>query len=58
MHSYHPDYFNQFRIVVSVHVLRFSITDKDDKIKTVEELLETGLIEMANKEEELKVMTL
>ncbi|KAG8126637.1 hypothetical protein E2320_022064 [Naja naja] len=35
--------------------LERSITDKDDKIKTVEELLETGLIEMANKEEELKV---
>ncbi|XP_061468450.1 kinectin isoform X2 [Rhineura floridana] len=33
-----------------------SITDKDDKIKTVEELLEAGLIEMANKEDELKVL--
>ncbi|XP_015262911.1 PREDICTED: kinectin [Gekko japonicus] len=33
-----------------------SITDKDDKIKTVEELLETGLIEMANKEDELKAL--
>ncbi|XP_048340624.1 kinectin [Sphaerodactylus townsendi] len=33
-----------------------SITDKDDKIKTVENLLETGLIEMANKEGELKVL--
>ncbi|XP_062974243.1 kinectin isoform X2 [Elgaria multicarinata webbii] len=33
-----------------------SITDKDDKIKTVEELLEAGLIEMANKEEELKAL--
>ncbi|XP_077180096.1 kinectin isoform X2 [Paroedura picta] len=33
-----------------------SITDKDEKIKTVEELLETGLIEMANKEEELKAL--
>ncbi|KAM3853756.1 kinectin isoform 2-T2 [Vipera latastei] len=36
--------------------LEKSITDKDDKIKTVEELLETGLIEMANKEEELKTL--
>ncbi|XP_026554467.1 kinectin isoform X4 [Pseudonaja textilis] len=36
--------------------LERSITDKDDKIKTVEELLETGLIEMANKEEELKAL--
>ncbi|XP_077775340.1 kinectin isoform X3 [Podarcis muralis] len=33
-----------------------SMTDKDDKIKTVEELLEAGLIEMANKEDELKAL--
>ncbi|XP_053112020.1 kinectin isoform X10 [Hemicordylus capensis] len=33
-----------------------SITEKDDKIKTVEELLEAGLIEMANKEDELKTL--
>uniref|UniRef100_H3BID2 Kinectin 1 n=1 Tax=Latimeria chalumnae TaxID=7897 RepID=H3BID2_LATCH len=31
-----------------------STQEKDDKIKTIEELLETGLIEMANKEEDLK----
>ncbi|NWI12952.1 KTN1 protein, partial [Crypturellus soui] len=30
--------------------------EKDDKIKTVEELLEAGLIQVANKEEELKVL--
>ncbi|XP_063146553.1 kinectin isoform X2 [Candoia aspera] len=36
--------------------LERSITEKDDKIKTIEELLETGLIEMANKEEELKAL--
>ncbi|NXE51699.1 KTN1 protein, partial [Casuarius casuarius] len=30
--------------------------EKDDKIKTVEELLETGLIQVANKEEELKAL--
>uniref|UniRef100_A0A7M4FJR8 Kinectin 1 n=1 Tax=Crocodylus porosus TaxID=8502 RepID=A0A7M4FJR8_CROPO len=36
--------------------LRFCIREKDDKIKTVEELLEAGLIEVANKEEELKVL--
>ncbi|XP_072195213.1 kinectin isoform X14 [Excalfactoria chinensis] len=30
--------------------------ERDDKIKTVEELLEAGLIQMANKEEELKVL--
>ncbi|KAL7992762.1 hypothetical protein Chor_017018 [Crotalus horridus] len=36
--------------------LERSISDKDDKIKTVEELLETGLIEMANKEDELKTL--
>ncbi|XP_062824700.1 kinectin isoform X4 [Anolis carolinensis] len=33
-----------------------SITEKNDKIKTVEELLETGLIEMANKEDQLKAL--
>ncbi|KFQ21635.1 Kinectin, partial [Merops nubicus] len=33
-----------------------SMREKDDKIKTVEELLEAGLIQMANKEEELKAM--
>lgn len=32
-----------------------SIQEKDDKIKTVEELLEMGMIEVANKEEDLKV---
>ncbi|XP_025053711.1 kinectin isoform X9 [Alligator sinensis] len=36
--------------------LERSIREKDDKIKTVEELLEAGLIEVANKEEELKVL--
>ncbi|XP_065604063.1 kinectin isoform X1 [Cyrtonyx montezumae] len=30
--------------------------ERDDKIKTVEELLEAGLIQMANKEEELMVL--
>ncbi|NXY14356.1 KTN1 protein, partial [Atrichornis clamosus] len=30
--------------------------ERDDKIKTVEELLETGLIQVANKEEELKAL--
>uniref|UniRef100_A0A8C3TAF5 Kinectin 1 n=1 Tax=Chelydra serpentina TaxID=8475 RepID=A0A8C3TAF5_CHESE len=33
-----------------------SITEKDDKIKTVEELLEAGLIQVANREEELKAL--
>uniref|UniRef100_A0A8C3LEW2 Kinectin 1 n=1 Tax=Chrysolophus pictus TaxID=9089 RepID=A0A8C3LEW2_CHRPC len=32
--------------------------ERDDKIKTVEELLEAGLIQMANKEEELKIVLL
>lgn len=32
-----------------------SIHEKDEKIKMVETLLEAGLIEMANKEEELQV---
>lgn len=32
--------------------------ERDDKIKTVEELLEAGLIQVANKEEELKVKSL
>ncbi|XP_065449947.1 kinectin isoform X14 [Chrysemys picta bellii] len=33
-----------------------SITEKDEKIKTVEELLEAGLIQVANREEELKAL--
>lgn len=32
-----------------------SLQEKEEKIKTVEVLLETGLIQVANKEEELKV---
>jgi len=33
------------------------VRERDDKIKTVEELLEAGLIQVANKEEELKVIS-
>ncbi|XP_071413366.1 kinectin isoform X9 [Pithys albifrons albifrons] len=33
-----------------------SMKERDDKIKTVEELLEAGLIQVANKEEELKAL--
>ncbi|KAF1586925.1 Kinectin, partial [Eudyptes moseleyi] len=33
-----------------------SMRERDDKIKTVEELLEAGLIQVANKEEELKAL--
>ncbi|KAM6070029.1 kinectin isoform 6-T6 [Theristicus caerulescens] len=33
-----------------------SMRERDDKIRTVEELLETGLIQVANKEEELKAL--
>lgn len=32
-----------------------SLQEKDEKVKTVEVLLETSLIQVANKEEELKV---
>uniref|UniRef100_A0A7M4FJK5 Kinectin 1 n=1 Tax=Crocodylus porosus TaxID=8502 RepID=A0A7M4FJK5_CROPO len=47
--------------VQSIHstaylIAALHIREKDDKIKTVEELLEAGLIEVANKEEELKVL--
>ncbi|NWY45757.1 KTN1 protein, partial [Sylvia atricapilla] len=34
----------------------FSMRERDDKIKTVEELLEAGLIQVATKEEELKTL--
>ncbi|NXB76104.1 KTN1 protein, partial [Donacobius atricapilla] len=34
----------------------FSMRERDDKIKTVEELLEAGLIQVATKEEELKAL--
>ncbi|NXE94562.1 KTN1 protein, partial [Menura novaehollandiae] len=40
----------------NIHSCFFSMREKDDKIKTVEELLETGLIQVANKEEELKAL--
>ncbi|XP_068110500.1 kinectin isoform X16 [Hyperolius riggenbachi] len=33
-----------------------SMQEKDEKLKTVEELLETGLIQVANKEEELRLL--
>lgn len=33
----------------------FSAREKEENMKTVESLLEKGLIEVANKEEELKV---
>lgn len=36
-------------------IYNFSIQEKDEKLKTVEELLETGLIQVATKEEELNV---
>uniref|UniRef100_A0A2I3RXZ4 Kinectin 1 n=1 Tax=Pan troglodytes TaxID=9598 RepID=A0A2I3RXZ4_PANTR len=42
-----------------IHVLQtynFSIQEKDEKLKTVEELLETGLIQVATKEEELNAI--
>lgn len=32
-----------------------SLQEKEEKIKTVEAVMETGLIQVANKEEELKV---
>uniref|UniRef100_A0A8C3KK61 Kinectin 1 n=1 Tax=Calidris pygmaea TaxID=425635 RepID=A0A8C3KK61_9CHAR len=50
------------RIAVSVPIyrkfsrLRKFMRERDDKIKTVEELLEAGLIQVANKEEELKAL--
>ncbi|XP_069588945.1 kinectin isoform X12 [Ranitomeya imitator] len=36
--------------------LEKSMQEKDEKLKTVEELLETGLIEVANKEEALRLL--
>ncbi|XP_048047634.1 kinectin isoform X1 [Megalobrama amblycephala] len=41
---------------VSVDQLQQSLQQRDEKIKTVETLLESSLIQMANKEEELKVI--
>lgn len=35
-----------------------SVREKEENVKTVESLLEKGLIEMANKEEELMVCVL
>uniref|UniRef100_A0A8C0J503 Kinectin 1 n=1 Tax=Chelonoidis abingdonii TaxID=106734 RepID=A0A8C0J503_CHEAB len=41
---------------VLLHSWWSCITEKDEKIKTVEELLEAGLIQVANREEELKAL--
>ncbi|XP_067222692.1 kinectin isoform X2 [Chanodichthys erythropterus] len=41
---------------VSVDQLQQSLQQRDEKLKTVETLLESSLIQMANKEEELKVI--
>uniref|UniRef100_A0A8C0IH71 Kinectin 1 n=1 Tax=Bubo bubo TaxID=30461 RepID=A0A8C0IH71_BUBBB len=52
----------RYRIAVLVLIyIKFSrfqscMRERDDKIKTVEELLEAGLIQVANKEEELKAL--
>ncbi|XP_031435896.1 kinectin isoform X3 [Clupea harengus] len=40
----------------AVEQLQLSLQERDGKIKTVESVLEAGLIEMANKEEELVVL--
>ncbi|NXK91780.1 KTN1 protein, partial [Formicarius rufipectus] len=40
----------------NAHSCFLSMRERDDKIKTVEELLEAGLIQVANKEEELKAL--
>ncbi|NWW76321.1 KTN1 protein, partial [Climacteris rufus] len=40
----------------NIHCCFFSMRERDDKIKTVEELLEAGLIQVANKEEELMAL--
>ncbi|NWS13587.1 KTN1 protein, partial [Pachyramphus minor] len=40
----------------NTHSCFLSMREKDDKIKTVEELLESGFIQVANKEEELKAL--
>ncbi|XP_064414922.1 kinectin-like [Latimeria chalumnae] len=45
----------QNTVALIVEQMQKSMEDKDEKI-TIEELLETGLIEMANKEEELKAL--
>nr|XP_033806716.1 kinectin isoform X2 [Geotrypetes seraphini] len=39
-----------------IECMQRSIEEKEEKIKTVEELLETGLIEVANKEEKLQFL--
>lgn len=41
--------------MMALFTLADSLQEKEERIKTVEVLLETGLIQVANKEEELKV---
>ncbi|NWR36699.1 KTN1 protein, partial [Tachuris rubrigastra] len=46
----------QVNFPCNTHSCFLSIRERDDKIKTVEELLEAGLIQVANKEEELQAL--
>ncbi|KAF3844834.1 hypothetical protein F7725_007997, partial [Dissostichus mawsoni] len=41
---------------IALDQFQMSVREKEDNMKTVEDLLEKGLIEVANKEEELKVI--
>uniref|UniRef100_A0A8C3V6Z7 Kinectin 1 n=1 Tax=Catharus ustulatus TaxID=91951 RepID=A0A8C3V6Z7_CATUS len=45
-----------FKQALLKHINGVSMRERDDKIKTVEELLEAGLIQVATKEEELKAL--
>lgn len=41
--------------ICTLYNYNYSIQEKDEKLRTVEELLETGLIQVATREEELTV---
>uniref|UniRef100_A0A2I3TID1 Kinectin 1 n=2 Tax=Pan TaxID=9596 RepID=A0A2I3TID1_PANTR len=47
---------NRYQLIHVLQTYNFSIQEKDEKLKTVEELLETGLIQVATKEEELNAI--
>ncbi|XP_026789521.3 kinectin isoform X1 [Pangasianodon hypophthalmus] len=56
VHHLNTQISEQASSLLAMDQLKQSLQEKEDKIKTVEVLLETGLIQVANKEEELKTV--
>ncbi|XP_058255026.1 kinectin isoform X1 [Hemibagrus wyckioides] len=56
VHRLNTQLSEQASSLLAVDQLKQSLQEKEEKIKTVETVIETGLIEVANKEEELKIV--